>query len=82
MSKLDHQETHMRTIAANVNVASHTHPMEPRNAEKLPFTDPENHHHMSHDKHNYEDIGGMLQKHQGDPALKVCSRMLLSIGHP
>ena len=35
----------------------------------LPFTDPNDHYHLSHDQRNPQDIGALLHDHEGDPAV-------------
>lgn len=39
--------------------------------EKLPYTPPEVHHHVSVGERNWIDIGRLLEAHDDDPAMKV-----------
>lgn len=71
ISKLDRRETHMRSINANVQGGKTSHPLHTDDEAKLPFTDPKDHHHISREKRYPDDIGVMLMKYEGDPALKV-----------
>jgi hypothetical protein len=39
--------------------------------ESLPYTSPEQHHHMSHSRNFYLNISHFLSENQGDPAINV-----------
>ena len=68
ISRLDRREMHMCAVHENIEPLQSGHPSYDHD---LPFTDPNDHYHLSHDQRNPQDIGALLHDHEGDPALNV-----------